>query len=218
MHHTANLNLDTFFEHYLNDKEDLHIVEIGAADSDIRRRKRESWTWSGMDLHQAQSVEHVLNPEDPYNFPFQANEVDVVVSANTFEHVEMFWLTWTEAIRILKPTGIFYMTAPSNGNFHRYPVDCWRYYPDSPYALKKWGHRNGYLGCDVLETYTSKQNTDVWNDHVAIWIKEAEHAHLYPQRIIDNVDWWMNGKAFPEHHLRNHQSPTEDQQKLGITS
>lgn len=217
MHHTANQNLDRFFETYLNDKENLHIVEIGSSNSDIRKRKRDTWTWTGLDIDQGQNVDLVLNREDPYNFPFQPNEVDVIVTANTFEHVEMFWLTWLDGIRILKPNGIFYMTAPSNGHYHTYPVDCWRYYPDSPYALKKWGHRNGYHGCEVMETYTSNQNNDVWNDHVSIWIKESEHAGQYPNRIIkEGDDWYRNGKAFPDHRLFNHSSPTEDQRKLNI--
>ena len=31
---------------------------------------------------------------------------------------------------MLRPAGLFYLNAPSNGDFHRYPVDCWRIMPD----------------------------------------------------------------------------------------
>lgn len=33
--------------------------------------------------------------------------------------------------RILEPGGTMLVVAPSAGIVHRYPFDCWRYYPDS---------------------------------------------------------------------------------------
>ena len=59
---------------------------------------------------------------------------------------------FNEALRVLKPTGLLYINAPSNGAYHRYPVDCWRFYPDSGVALQNWGNRSGYE-CALLEFF-----------------------------------------------------------------
>ena len=77
--------------------------------------------------------------DDPYHLPLASESVDVVVSSSRFEHVEFFWLMFNEVLRVFKPDGLFYLNAPSNGEFHRYPVDCWRFYPDAAQALVNWG-------------------------------------------------------------------------------
>ena len=60
--------------------------------------------------------------EDPYKLPFDSDSVDIVICSSCFEHSEMFWLLFLEVMRILKPTGLFYMNAPSNGAFHK--ISC----------------------------------------------------------------------------------------------
>ena len=60
---------------------------------------------------------------------------DALISGQAFEHVKFFWLTWMEMVRTLKPGGFIFLIAPSRGPEHRYPVDCWRFYPDSYRAL-----------------------------------------------------------------------------------
>jgi ubiquinone/menaquinone biosynthesis C-methylase UbiE len=90
--------------------------------------------------------------EDAYSFPLEDNSVDIVVSSSCFEHADMFWLTYLEIMRILKPKGIFYLNAPTKGPHHGYPVDCWRFYPDAGKALTNWGKRNNYNNI-LLESY-----------------------------------------------------------------
>ena len=65
----------------------------------------------------------------------------------------MFWVSYLEILRILKPVGLFYLNAPSDGAVHKYPVDCWRFYPDSGQALVTWSKRNGFNNV-LLECYT----------------------------------------------------------------
>lgn len=57
-----------------------------------------------------------------------------------------------EIIRILKPNGLLYLNAPTTGSFHRFPVDCWRFYPDSGSALVRWAERNDYKPA-LLESF-----------------------------------------------------------------
>jgi SAM-dependent methyltransferase len=101
-------------------------------------------------------------------------------------------LSFLEIIRVLKPTGLFYLNVPSNGDFHRYPVDCWRFYPDSGRALERWAKANGFKPA-MLESFTGKQRWDVWNDFVAVFVKDEAHASLYPARIQDSIRAFSNG-------------------------
>ena len=56
-----------------------------------------------------------------------------------FEHIEFFWLTRQEMMRTLKPGGTIILIAPSRGQEHSYPVDCWRFYPEGFRAPGKLG-------------------------------------------------------------------------------
>jgi hypothetical protein len=95
-------------------------------------------------------------------------------------------------LRTLKPSGLLYLNVPSNGPFHRYPVDCWRFYPDSGGALQNWARRNGVQAL-MLESFTGPQNTGAWNDFVAVFVKDAEEAKRYPKRITDRYSEVTNG-------------------------
>jgi len=94
-------------------------------------------------------------------------------------------------MRVLKPDGLLYLNAPANGAFHRYPVDCWRFYPDSANALVTWAKRNG-MNPQVLESFTTRQRLDIWNDFVAIFVKDATHAHLHPGRMLGKLPLYDN--------------------------
>ena len=145
--------------------------------------------------------------------PLAPESVDVVVSSSCFEHVEFFWLMFNEVLRVLKPDGLFYLNAPSNGEFHRYPVDCWRFYPDAAQALVNWGRRTGYNPL-LLESYTSAQRLDIWNDHVAVFLKDAAMLDRYPQRILERIDNYTNGQMYGCADFMKSQAATEDLVKL----
>jgi hypothetical protein len=93
----------------------------------------------------------------------------MIVTSSCFEHSEMFWLTFLEALRILKPKGLFYINAPSTGDYHAFPVDCWRFYPDAAGALKTWAKRNGY---DITVEYTTVME-GYWKDFIVVYRKNS---------------------------------------------
>jgi len=84
-----------------------------------------------------------------------------------FEHVEFFWLTWLQMVRVLKSNGFIFLIAPSRGPEHRHPVDCWRFYPDSYRALAKFG------GLELMEVSTDLENDAAgqWGDTVGVYRK-----------------------------------------------
>lgn len=104
---------------------------------------------------------------------------------------------------------------PSNGDFHRYPVDCWRFYPDSGRALVAWAKRSG-LDVSLLESYTSTQNGDQWNDFVAVFLKGSEYASRYPDRIVSRLKEFNNGVVLGSDQLLNHKVMPEDKRKLNV--
>lgn len=67
--------------------------------------------------------------------------------------MEFFWLVATEVARVLKLGGLFFLIAPSKRPEHRYPVDCWRYYPDGYRAIGNWS------GLETLETKSPSRNS-----------------------------------------------------------
>lgn len=182
MHQTAMTNAALFFKTYLPEGNGRVVVEIGSQDvnGSIRQVATPEIKYIGLDFVAGNGVDVIL--DDPYKLPFEDGTVDACVSSSVFEHSEMFWLLFLEILRILKPNGLFYLNVPTNGDFHRYPVDCWRFYPDSGNALVTWAKRNNYSPC-LLESYVSNQEGDVWNDFVAIFVKEDTFVAEYPQRV-----------------------------------
>jgi len=186
MHPSAMNNGEIFFHRYLNYiKSDsaIKVVDIGAqnVNGSLREVCLPNFEFIGVDFIAASGVDVVL--DDPYTLPFPDNSIDAIVSSSCFEHSEMFWLLFLEVIRVLKPNGLFYLNAPSNGSFHRYPVDCWRFFPDSGRALVTWAKRNGY-NTMLLESFVSHQQLNAWNDFVAVFLKNSDFQTDYPERML----------------------------------
>lgn len=205
MHDTAMMYGEHFFSTYLNDASGLKIADVGAQDvnGSLRSVAPINNEYIGVDFVEGKGVDIVLT--DPYALPFEDSSIDVVVSSSCYEHSEFFWLTFNEALRVLKPTGLLYINAPSNGLYHRYPVDCWRFYPDSGVALQNWGNRSGYE-CALLESFIGLRQNDVWNDFVGVFVKNKSHAGTFPARIQDRTNAFMNGRLLDSDDIFNHDS------------
>ena len=140
MHQSSLEHVERLVRTYLTGREALDIIDIGSYDVNGSYKPffdRPGWRYRGVDLAAGPNVDIVLS--SPYQLPVASHSVDVIVSGQAFEHVEFFWLTWLEMVRVLKPGGLIFLLAPSRGPEHRYPQDCWRYYPDGFRALAAWG-------------------------------------------------------------------------------
>lgn len=228
MHDTAIKYSEQFSKVYLSHKNNLKILDLGSLDvnGSVKKFFQEKHRYIGMDLVSGKNVDIVM--KDPYKIPFEDSSVDVVLSTSCFEHSEMFWLVFNEILRVLKPNGLFYLNAPSNGPYHLHPVDCYRFYPDSGNALIKWANHSGYQNSILLESFIGKKNKDVWNDYIAIFLKDKKFIEEHPQRIIkhenhinekikdydialyNNISFY-NGKIYGSEKVYNQMSKTEDQ-------
>jgi SAM-dependent methyltransferase len=216
MHDTALRNGRDFFKTYFpfvhSDKSS--ILEIGSQDvnGSLRQICPMGASYTGVDFVAAEGVDIVL--DDPYILPFQENSFDIVLSSSCFEHSEFFWLVFLEIIRVLKPTGLFYMNAPSTGSYHRYPVDAWRFYPDCGVALAKWGNRCGMnVGC--LESFV--QVGGVWQDFVGVFLKDVYYEKYFPKRIIEGKDDYENGRLLGSEEVLNFVKVSQSQRLLRRT-
>lgn len=201
MHKTAEENARRFFDTYVNNKNG-DFLEIGSylSSFNIRSLAPSGSNYVGVDLGKGPGVDIVLT--DPYKLPFEDNSFDFVISSSCFEHSEFFWLTYMEVMRVLKPSGLFYLNAPSNGDFHRFPVDCWRFFPDSGNALSNWSRRNG-MNTAVVEQYTSGRGKDIWCDYVSVFIKDVDSIGNYPNRITTKFYDYTNGSVYPHDTILN---------------
>lgn len=214
MHPSAMANGERFFKTYVRHLADPLVVDIGSQDvyGSLRSVVPPHARYVGVDMAPGEGVDLVL--QDPYVLPFDTGSVDVVVSSSCVEHMEFFWLAVLEMLRVLSPRGLLYLNVPSNGSFHRYPVDCWRFYPDSGQALVRWGRRNGFDAL-LLESYTSAQDRDLWNDFVCVILRDAASLPHHPDRILDGLDGYTNGLRHPQlDRFLNAQALTEDQRLL----
>ena len=216
MHISALNSFIDFKNTYLkNQNNEIKIVEIGSQsiNENIKEHLNKNHKYIGVDIVEGNNVDIVL--EDPYKLPFEKDTIDVVISISTFEHTEFFWLSYLEILRVLKPTGLFFLNVPSNSKYHRHSTDNWRFYPDSSKALESWGHRNNFKP-KVLEHFTNYENgRDIWNDYVSITIKDEKFQNIYSRRILDTKKNFTNGRKNNSDELINFMEFPQDQNNWG---
>jgi SAM-dependent methyltransferase len=173
MHRSSLDKMRAFKNKYLEDRreESLLILDLGSLDVNGSYREYfdiSPWTYQGIDTVSGNNVDIVIR--NPYNWrEIESNLADVLISGQAFEHIEFFWITMLEIARVLKPGGLCCIIAPSGGFEHRYPVDCWRFYPDGFSALARFARLK------VIEVSTQwapdAQYTDtsnVWQDTMLV--------------------------------------------------
>lgn len=218
MHPTAMSNGKLFFEAYskpLKDQANVKVVEIGSRNfnGSLREVAPQQFEYIGVDFSSGDGVDVVL--DSPYSLPFDDASIDMVLSSSCLEHSEMFWLVFLEIMRVLKPGGLCYLNTPSNGDFHRYPVDCWRFYPDSGKALISWAKWNK-VDAVLLESYVGNQHLDQWNDCVTVFLKGEQYVERYETRILDTFQDFRNGYKHGVDGFLNYSDSPEDRVKLAV--
>lgn len=168
MHPTSLENMQKCHDRFLLPsgllaKDELVILDIGGADVNGSYRKIFSYPhcrYLTADLS-AEGVDITLT--DPYQLPLPDASVDLILSGQMLEHCEFFWLSFQEMVRLLKPEGFIFLIAPSAGPIHRYPVDCYRFYPDAYQALAHYAH------CRLEAVWRDERGP--WHDLVGVFRK-----------------------------------------------
>lgn len=172
--------MELFRRLWLSGKESERLVIYDLGSQDVNGSYRPlfdspHWQLVGIDTSAGKNVDTVLR--NPYIWrEIATGSADVVISGQAFEHIEYFWISMLEIARILKPGGRCCILAPSSGPEHRYPVDCWRFYPDGMRALA------AYAELEVLEAVTQwhdeghADGSDWWHDSMLICRKPELNA------------------------------------------
>lgn len=199
MHASSRDKMRRFVDQHLGHRREQALVVHDLGSQDVNGSYRDlfdapRWRYVGMDMVAGDNVDLVLRT--PYAWrEVASNSVDVVISGQALEHVRYVWITLLEVARILKPGGVCCLIAPSSGPEHRYPVDCWRFYPDGMDTLARFAQ------LDVLEVSTQwapegyADGSDAWQDSVLIG-RKPDHGP------------WLNAKSAFKRWLQ-HRSMTQ---------
>lgn len=111
------------------------VLDVGSLDVNGTYRSTIEdlgWYYIGADIQPGSNVDVVVKP---YDFPYENDTFDVVISGSTMEHVERPWIWVPELVRVLKPGGLLAILTHWQFPEHRYPVDTFRYLPDGMKVL-----------------------------------------------------------------------------------
>ncbi len=173
--HTSSLeNMKRLATAHLSPASSLDIIDVGSCDVNGSYKPifdRPNWRYRGLDVAAGPNVDMIMT--DAYRIPLPARSVDLVISGQAFEHIEYFWITFLEMVRVLRPGGMIFLIAPSRGPEHRYPVDCWRFYPDGYRALAR------FAGVKLLDVSTDwhtdgPEDSRAWGDTVGVFVKQEQ--------------------------------------------
>jgi SAM-dependent methyltransferase len=131
MHEASYRHMARFVEKHLDRNQQLKILDVGSCDINGSYRplfNAPGWVYSGLDVVAGKNVDIVAS--EPYCYPVESGSFDVVVSGQALEHIEDTVAVALEMARALRPGGVMCVIAPCNFAEHRYPIDCWRFYPD----------------------------------------------------------------------------------------
>ncbi|MFZ5784761.1 MAG: methyltransferase domain-containing protein [Pseudomonadota bacterium] len=157
------------------------IVELGSmnVNGSLRSAASTHSRYIGIDQAPGFGVDLVVPPGT--TIPLEDGAADLVIASSVFEHDLMFWETFLQMCRLAKTGGHIYISAPSNGSIHRFPVDCWRFYPDAGLALEAHARKSG-LGIRLIESFVAERIADQWNDFVAVFKREQSLTNDKPRR------------------------------------
>ena len=146
------------------------VLDVGSYDVNGNYRCHATNTgrpYTGLDVSSGPNVDVVV--ADPYHWTELGERTfDVVISGQALEHIEYPWLTVAEMFRVTRPGGKACVLVPANGPEHRYPLDCYRYFPDGLSALV----RSAGFVVERCELFRGATAWD-WDDTLVIAAKPA---------------------------------------------
>lgn len=224
MHDTALELGRLFFDRYLPKEGPLTVLDIGSMDVNGSLRSvlppDRDILYSGVDIAKGPGVDFVI--EDPGALPFEDGHFDAVVSTSCLEHDPCFWATVDEAVRVCKPGGFVYLNAPSNGQYHCHPIDCWRFYPDAGLALALWTNRGLRIPrAELVESFVFERMGCEWNDTVIVFGKRPESGALVLPEPLSRLDGAKNIRRHGREGVGRFEQYSEDQRigmALGISA
>lgn len=163
----------------------MQVLDVGSYNVNGSYRplfSEDRFSYTGLDMVAGPNVDLVV--DTPYRWPqLQTDSFDTVISGQALEHTEFFWETLTEMTRVLKPGGNLCIIVPNGFEEHRYPVDCYRFFPDGMVAMAR------YVRLEILHAHTNRgpstAHTDWFSDREADSMLIARKPYAGPAQIVD---------------------------------
>jgi len=116
-------------------KPGMTVLEIGPTGpiSEYRRMLPSDVKYFCATLENPSWGNQVIRMNGEYSIECPAGSFDIVFSGQVIEHVKKPWLWLKELARVTRQYVV--TICPVSWEFHEYPVDCWRIYPDGLRAL-----------------------------------------------------------------------------------
>jgi Glycosyl transferase family 2/Methyltransferase domain len=168
----------------LEQRTETIVLDVGGADVNGTYREvfaNPPFRYRVADIAAGPGIDIVLS--DPYRIPLSERSVDIVISGQAMEHIEFFWRTFEEMVRIVRADGFIFLILPSAGPIHRYPVDCYRFFPDAYDALAK------HAGCTRVDSWLDERGP--WCDLVGVFSRADAPAltAVTQRRTPPSVCW-----------------------------
>ena len=151
MHKSSMKRMEWFAEQYEEGLRNKNVLDVGSYNVNGCYRKifeEKNIKYTGLDMEKGPNVD--ITPESTYKWrEIDSDSYTAVISGQALEHVEFFWITMEEIVRVTEQNGFICIIAPNGFKEHRYPVDCWRFFTDGMIALAK------YYGLEILHAHTN---------------------------------------------------------------
>ena len=181
--------MEWFADKHLGKKEDVSVLDVGSYD--VNGCYREIFTtrgckYLGLDMEEGPNVDFI--PECVYQWKeLEDDQFDIVISGQALEHIEFFWLTVSEMVRVTKENGLICIIAPNGFEEHRYPVDCWRFFTDGMVALGRFNK------LDILNAHTNcaptLEDKDWYSEDCADTMLIAKKPYSGKPQTVDLKDY-----------------------------
>jgi len=182
--------MEWFIQNYLSEHKDpIKVLDVGSYDVNGSYKQffdEQRFIYTGLDMVEGPNVDIV--PKHIYRWvEIESGSFDVAISGQTLEHVEFFWITAAEMVRVLRNKGLLCIIVPKGFERHRHPVDCYRFDADGMVALARF--------CNLIPLHAS---TDMAPEGaISEWcIKDNEDTMLIAQKPEDwsgllNIDEYV---------------------------
>ena len=167
MHKGSFGKMEVFKEKYLDENEDLLIIELGSlfyngSCSSIFNSK--NWKYNGVDVKDGEGVDILVKDYYDMSSKIMGGTVSVVLSGQLLERVPKFWMVFSEVSRILEPGGLFCLVSASSGSYGS-EGDFYRFSRDGLIELCDMS------GLQMVECITD--NIGMWLDNYLVARKPA---------------------------------------------
>ncbi|MCB4362440.1 methyltransferase domain-containing protein [Hydrogenophaga taeniospiralis] len=217
MHASSHDKMRSIVDQYLGNRrgEPLVIHDLGSQDVNGSYRAlfdSPNWRYTGLDMVPGANVDLVL--KTPYDWREVASgSVDVLISGQAFEHIRYVWITMLEVARVLKPGGLCVVIAPSGGPEHRYPVDCWRFYPDGMESLARFAQLDLLRASTQWQAEGYADGSDAWHDSVLI-CRKPDHGAWW--NLKSALKRWLQHRSMTQGLVDAPPTPAAPPERLPV--